>query len=226
MAKGFSGSHGKSGGNTSGALIHIAFDTTELQNLQATFPAIGKAVRLAYLASLRRAVQKGVSSTAKRFQSIFPGVSQREFKEVFLRSVVIPDKDISKISGMIRVKGRHLFLERVKPKRTKTGVSYVSGGKTVEIKGAFFAKVFRNNKEPHWWRRDADRPVKDKSGRVGRFKVKVLWGPSPYNVFANEANSGPVRDDMAATLERELDRQLGFYLNRAVAREAFAITNE
>lgn len=194
----------------------VKFDLSELEALkQKLGPELGYAVKSAYIQALRRALKSGESAVAKLYQESYSQVSQRFIKEKFVRTYAnYSAKEIPDISAVLSVSGKGLFLEHLKPKKSAHGATYkAAGGKPVEVKGAFYAKVFSNNLSDHWWARV---PGKYYKGR--RETVKLVYGPSPYTMYKFPENQKRIGDIMHATLMREIAPQLSYYLNRAAAR--------
>lgn len=204
------------------APIEVYFDTSELTKLQQLFPALAKAVRSAYIRTLRRATSAGESAAAKIYQSSYKSVTQRLIKDKYIKiRGFFNEDDLEKIGAAVTISGGGVLLEYFKPKRTNSGVSYSASGKTVNIERGFYANVFKkSNKSPHWFRR-----TKKAVAQGTRFPVEFLWGPSPYTVFKYEKNSDQVAQKMLDTMNAELPRQLSYYMEKATADALKSIAN-
>lgn len=192
-------------------LLRITFDTSELQRLSEMLkPEMGKAIRSAYMASLKRALNAGKSEIGKVYQSVYPTVAQKVIRNGYVRTYVWPDEDIQKIGAVLEVKSKGVSLRHFAPKPTKTGVSWQAASGRKEIEGGFYVERMTT-----WFRR------KEKT----RLPIEKLWGPSPYAVFVREDNRQSIGKRMLGVLNAELPRQISFYTNKAVMSTLKGVAN-
>lgn len=184
--------------------IQVTFDTSELQRLQRLFPEMEKAVRNAYVRTLKRATKSGEVFAGRRYRESYPSVPLRLLREKYLWSKVVLNDDIAKTGAILQIKGGGVLLEHFKAKATKTGVSWQAKSGRLEIKGGFYAKVFSSNKEPHWFKR-IERT---------RFPVRFLFGPSPASVFNKPEPQKELTDHILDRINTELPAQLSYYMNK------------
>ena len=190
--------------------IHFSVGVEDLKRLQESLDEVSaKSVAQAHAMALTRAMTTGEAYAAKFFQESYPQVKQALIKKKYINQYI--NKKSSKVEdivGVLEISGRGMSLENLGAKKTKTGARYKGAGHTVEVKGAFFAKVYANNYGPHWWKRETNE----------RFPVKFLYGPSPFTVFKFEKNQEAVAEIMRDRYLEEIPRQLNFYMQRAFNR--------
>lgn len=188
--------------------ISIGFDTSELTRLQELFPNMAKAIRQAYTRSLSRTAKSGELFAARRYRASYPSVPLKVLRENYVWSRLIAKSDnLNEISAVLQVKGSGILLEYFKAKGTDKGVSWMSKDGRKEIKGGFYAFVFKKtNKGPHWFRRK----------QATRFPVEFLWGPSPATVFRKDEPQQEIKEHLRDRLLIEVNQQLGFYMEKAV----------
>ena len=188
------------------APFRIDIDFKDLQKLQDSLDEVsGKAVKQAHVRSLDRALNTGRSQAAKFYQSSYSKVKQADVKDKINTYVNRKTERVEDISGVLEIVRRGFRLEKVGARATKTGVRYQGPDGFTEIKGAFYAKVYKSNVGPNWWIRTG----------LERLPLKFLWAPSPYTVFKFDKNQETISIFMKDRYLEETDANLKFYLTKA-----------
>ncbi len=191
------------------AIIGVSIDLSELGKLQNLFPAIRTAIAQAVKRSLSRTVNAGASQAARMFVEAYTRLKLSDVKGArFKASVKAPSDDVTTMAGLVSISGKGIVLDKLKPKKTKTGVIVPKRfGKPWVIEGAFYAKVFKTNKGPSWWKREGK----------SRFPVILLTAKSPAYVFREkEKPNEKLRTYLRERFMTEIGPNLGFYVDAAV----------
>lgn len=199
------------------AFISVAFDTSELTRLQQVFPEMAKAVRQAYTRTLSRAAKSGELFAARRYRQSYPTVPQKLLRSKYIWSKLIAKSDdLSEIGAVLQIKGGGVLLEYFGAKKTERGVSWQSKDGRKEIKGGFYAWVFKkSNVKEHWFRRKGE----------DRFPVQFLWGPSPASVFRKDEPREEIQQHVRGRLLAEIPGQLSFYMEKHVKNALKGLAN-
>lgn len=186
--------------------FRIEIDFSDLQKLQDSLDEVsGNAVKQAHVRSLNKALLLGRSQAAKFYQASYPKVKQADVKDRIRTYVNSKSQRVEDVAGVLEILRRGFRLENVGAKATRDGVRYPGPNGLTEIKGAFYAKVFKSNVGKNWWKREGNE----------RFPLKFLWAPSPYTVFKFEANQETISVFMKDRYLDETDVNLKFYLAKA-----------
>lgn len=191
------------------ALIGISLDLTELQKLQNLFPALRTAIAQAVKRSLQRTVTAGAAQAARMYVEPYTRLKLSDVKNArFKASTKAPSDDVTTMAGVVSISGKGIALNLLKPKKTKTGAVVPKRfGKPWEIKGAFYAKVFKSNKGANWWKRQGKE----------RFPLVLLTAKSPAYVFREgEKPNEKLKAFLKDRFLTEIGPNLGFYIDAAV----------
>lgn len=200
------------------APLRVYFDTSSLERLGEMFPELKTGVKLAYTRALKRATNSAAVAVARRFRESYPKVPVRTIRDRYVQAKTIAKgNEISKFFSVVTITGKPIDLQYFGAKEKQgVGVTWFGQNNALKtIKGAFYQVAFK---------RDTVRKFLKREGET-RLPINRLYGPSMYAVFSKQE---PLRDVMEHLNERvgiEIQNNLGYYLDRAVATHLKSVAN-
>lgn len=198
--------------------LRLYFDTSSLERLQETFPKLRVAVKLAYVRALKRAANSAAVVVSRRFRDSYPKVPVRAIRDRYVETKTFSKgEDISKYFAVVKITGKPIGLQYFGAKE-KRGVGitwYAQNNALKTITGAFYQIAFKRDSVKTFLKRET----------ATRLPINRMYGPSMYSVFSKPDPLLDVMEHMNERVGVEIQNNLGYYLDRAVAESLRATAN-